>query len=107
MKPLLLRIVNRLYFVLAGIEFPSTAGLWADGWNFGSTLAEYLLGMALCVLGGRVLRREGTREMAASLICLLLPMVLLALLGQRSQVDCLVNLLLAVLSMWIGYKGKR
>lgn len=92
--------------MLAGADFPSAAGLWDGGWSFASTLTAYLCGVALCVLGGRALRREGGKGMAASILCLLLPMALLVLLGQRGPVDCLVNLLLALLSVLIGYKAE-
>lgn len=101
------RIVDRLYFVLAGAGFPSAAGLQAGGWHFAGTLTVYLCGVALCALGGRALRRAGGKEMAASILCLLLPMALLAFLGQRSPVDCLVNFFLALLGVFIGYKVKR
>lgn len=106
-KALFWRVANQLYFVLAAVGFPSASGLWAGGWNLSSTLVGYLCGIALCVLGGRALRREKGKGMTTSVLCLLLPMVLLVLLGQRGPVDCLVNLLLALLSVLMGYKLKR
>lgn len=105
-KALFWRVVNQIYFVLAAVGFPSASGLWAGGWNLSSTLTGYLCGIALCVLGGRALRREKGKGMTASVFCLLLPMILLVLLGQRGPVDCLVNLLLALLSVLMGYKLK-
>ncbi len=102
-KKLCWQTVEGLYFVLSAVAFPSAVELRETGWAFASALIGYLCGVALCVLGGRVLRRT-SMSAAACVLCVVLPMALLALLGQRTPVDLLVNLTLALVSVWVGYR---
>ena len=40
-------------------------------------------------------------------LCIILPMALLVILDQRTPVDFLVNMVLALVCVWIGYRTRK
>ena len=107
MKKLFWRISNELSLVLTALILPSFTGLWAGGWTLASTVTGYLCGAALCVLGGRGMKTVERKRMFIYALCIILPMAPLVILDQRTPVDFLVNMVLALVCVWIGYRTRK
>lgn len=107
MKKLFWRISNELSLVLTALILPSFTGLWAGGWILASTVTGHLCGVALCVLGGREMKTVGRKRTFIYALCIILPMALLVILDQRTPVDFLVNMVLALVCVWIGYRTRK
>ena len=107
MKKLFCRISNELSLVLTALILPSFTGLWAGGWTLASTVTGYLCGVALCVLGGRGMKTVERKRTFIYALCIILPMALLVILDQRTPVDFLVNMILALVCVWIGYRTRK
>lgn len=98
----LISLLDKAYFVLIGLAFPSLARLGEGGDTLGALLVQYPCELALCVLGGWGAARLTRRQWGICTLCLAVPMAGKALLGWSLPLDLPLNLALALLGVLLG-----